>query len=121
MGFTASKPESPPSPVTPSSQVGLPVKLSEPLSCTPVIAWSLSCGLTEMLNIWIVDRPELIGSSVVGTRLSQALQSLVSTGSRPRESHWLEMSLYVPLVRITPPSEPRNIWSGSPGTNAIAC
>ena len=62
-----------------------------------------------MLNICSVPSPELIGSSLVGTRLSQAWQSDRKTPLNPRVSHWPEMSAYVPFVRMTPPSEPRNI------------
>src|SRR3954470_23662801 len=40
---------------------------------------------------------------------------------RPTSSHCDEMLVNVPLVWITPPSEPSKIWVGLPGLITIAC
>src|SRR3954453_2331048 len=105
-GSTASKPESPPSPVTGSSQVGEPENASEPLSCVPAIAVSVGeDGDTEMLFIWSVARPAFMTCSCSGIRLSHWWQSARSAADNPRLSHWLDASAHVPFVRITPPSD----------------
>jgi hypothetical protein len=102
-----------------------PVKDSVPLSCVPVIAVLFGeYGLTEMLFIWSVPSPAFMTLSSVGMRESHARQSARNSGccgSRPRLSHWPEASAHLPLVRMTPPSEPTKNWSGLPGTNASAC
>src|SRR6476660_7403166 len=99
-GSTASKPESPPSPVTGSLQVRPPLKTSVPLSWVPVSA-SLDGlnGLIELEFICSVPRPALSTFSCVGILLSHILQSARLGAVRLRESHWPEASAHWPLVR----------------------
>ena len=121
LGSVASKPESPPSPVSGRYQVGLPEKDSVPLSCVPVDAVSGRNGLTAMLFICSVPRPAFTGSSFAGMRLSHDWQSARNEALRPRPLHMLEPSTNLPFVRITPPSEPAKNWFGLPGTKTTAC
>ena len=59
-----------------------------------------------------------------GTRDSSRLQLLMLAAPSSGRSPVLqcdEMSVNVPLVLITPPSEPSMIWVGLPGLTTIAC
>src|SRR4051794_8424869 len=121
-GSTASKPESPPSPVTGSIQVREPLKASEPLSWVPARA-SLDGlnGLTEIEFICSVPSPALSTFSCVGILLSHMWQSARLGAVSPRESHWLEASAHWPLARSPPPAEATKNSLGLPGTNGRAC
>src|SRR4051812_49113721 len=101
-----------------------------PLSCVPPRTRHELNGSIAVLMNWIVLLSFLsMCASSTGTRESSRLQPTLSdpvTGppvkpSRPTSSHCEEMSVNVPLVRITPPSEPSKIWVGFPGFTTIAC
>src|SRR5436190_5660603 len=101
-----------------------------PLSWVPPMTSHDLNGLIATLISWI-ELLSLLSMwfSSTGTRESSRLQptpSLPVTGppvapSRPTSSHCDEMSANVPLVRMTPPSEPSKIWVGLPGLITIAC
>src|SRR5689334_24844127 len=108
-GSLASYPLSHPSPVSGSSHVFVPVNMIVPLSCRPVIASCSLNGLTEMLYICRSPSPAFMTWSSVGILLSHCLHSGMAPGLvswSPRSSHWLEASAHLPLVRMSPPSDP---------------
>src|SRR3954447_12116712 len=101
-----------------------------PLSCVPPITSHEFAGLiATLMNCRVLLSLRLMWSSTTGTRESSRLQPTLSapvTGppvapSRPASSHCDEMSAKVPLVLMTPPSEPSKIWVGLPGLTTIAC
>src|SRR5436189_156902 len=101
-----------------------------PLSCVPPRTRQELNGSIAALMNWIVLLSFLsMWASSIGTRESSRLQPTLSapvTGppvmtSRPSSSHCDEMLVNVPLVRMTPPSEPSKIWVGLPGLMTIAC
>src|SRR5436190_6527296 len=101
-----------------------------PLSWVPPMTSHELNGLIATLINWIVLLSFLsTWFSSTGTRDRSRLQptlSLPVTGppvkpSRPTSSHCDEMLVNVPLVRMTPPSEPSKIWVGLPGLTTIAC
>src|SRR2546423_599526 len=120
--FWTSMPESPPSPVTGRNHVLEPVYASVPLSCVPPNA--RVSGLLRSTNRfwnWSVSRPAFRVTRLVGTLLSQALQSVRSDPDRPREPQAAESFVHCPFVRIIPPSEPTKQRSGFVGTKPITC
>src|SRR5690242_21177395 len=101
-----------------------------PLSCVPPMTSHESAGLiATLMNCSVLLNLRSMWASSNGTRDSSRLQPTLSapvTGppvapSRPTSSHCVEMLAKVPLVRITPPSEPSKIWVGLPGLITIAC
>src|SRR5438874_5901859 len=101
-----------------------------PLSWVPPMTSHELNGLIATLMSWIVLLSFLsMWANSTGTRESSRLQPTLSapvtgppvTPSRPTSSHCDEMSANVPLVRMTPPSEPSKIWVGFPGLMTIAC
>src|SRR4029079_16843230 len=101
-----------------------------PLSCVPPMTSHESAGLiATLMNCNVLLNLRSMWASSHGTRDSSAVQPTLSapvTGppvapSRPTSSHCDEMLAKVPLVRITPPSEPSKIWVGLPGLITIAC
>src|SRR6476646_3966745 len=101
-----------------------------PLSCVPPITSHESAGLiATLMNCSVELSLRSMWLSSTGTRDSSRLHPTLSgpvTGppvkpSRPTSSHCDEMLTNVPLVRITPPSEPSKIWVGLPGLMTIAC
>src|SRR5690349_7718395 len=101
-----------------------------PLSCVPPITSHEFAGLiATLMNCSVELRLRLMWASSNGTLDRSRLQPTLSapvTGppvapSRPTSSHCEEMFANVPLVRITPPSEPSKIWFGFPGLMTIAC
>src|SRR5919198_4590527 len=92
-----------------------------PLSCVPPSTSHPRNGLIATFsNCRVLLRFRSVCASAIGTRESNRLQPTLSapvTGPpvaplRPVSSHCDEMSVNVPLVRMTPPSEPSKIWVG---------
>src|SRR5216110_372122 len=101
-----------------------------PLSWVPPRTRHELNGSIAALMSWIVLLSFLsMWANSTGTRDSSRLQPTLSlpvtgppvTPSRPTSSHCAEMLANVPLVRMTPPSEPSKIWVGLPGFTAITC
>src|SRR5262249_2329443 len=101
-----------------------------PLSWVPPrTRHGLNGSIATLMNWIVLLRLLLIWASSTGTRESNRLQPVLSepvtgppvTPSRPASWHCDEMSAKVPLVRMTPPSEPSKIWVGLPGLMTIAC
>src|SRR5205823_4908750 len=101
-----------------------------PLSCVPPRTRHELNGSIAVLMNWIVLLSFLtMCANLNGTRESNRLQPMLSEPvtappvkpSRPTSSHCDEISANVPLVRMTPPSEPSKIWVGLPGLTVITC
>src|SRR4029078_4368676 len=102
-----------------------------PLSCVPPITSHESNGLiATLMNCSVLLSLRSMWLSSTGTRESIRLQATLSPPTtvpaavvplRPTSSHRDEMLANVPLVLITPPSEPSKIWVGLPGLITIAC
>src|SRR6266498_5489758 len=117
-GMPTSKPDWPPSPIIVFSHVTVsPADCHVPLSCVPPCRSVTSCGLTERLWNWSVDRPLFRLVSFDGMRESSCLQrtSLSPLSPRLGSSHHEERSTNSPLERITPPSPASMNWNGSFG------
>src|ERR1700737_1844450 len=125
LGFPTSVPDKPPSPPTDMNQLfGEPLQAQVPLSWVPPIT-SLRglCGLIETCWYWSVARPAFRLKIRVGIALSHIWQSArsVPVFFRLGSLQVLEVSAKWPLVRTTPPSDPRNAISGFDDANTIAC
>src|SRR4030088_1054433 len=112
LALPASVPERPPSPPTDSNQLlGEPLQAHVPLSWVPPMT-SLRglCGLMETCWYCSVARPAFRLKIRVGIALSHISQStrLAPVFFRLGSLQLLEVSANCPLVRTTPPSEPRN-------------
>src|SRR3954469_14296053 len=94
-----------------------------PLSCVPPITSHESNGLiATLMNCSVLLSLRSMWSSTTGTRDSIRLHAMLSPPVtkappplRPSSSHCDEMLANVPLVLITPPSDPSKIWVGLPG------
>src|ERR1700724_3172233 len=125
LGLPTSVPERPPSPPTDSNQLfGEPLQAHVPLSCVPPIT-SLRglCGLIDTCWYCRVARPAFKLKIWVGIAFSHIWQSARSAPAffRLGSEQLLEVSAKCPLVRTTPPSDPRNAMSGFDEANTIAC
>src|SRR2546430_17212611 len=78
-----------------------------PLSCVPPCSRLCGrCALNDRLWNCSVFNPRFMSVSWFGTRDSSDLQSAVSAGLSPRESHLYETSANWPSERMMPPSDP---------------
>src|ERR1700687_5956420 len=125
LGLPTSVPESPPSPPTEINQLfGEPLQAQVPLSWVPPITSVRGlCGLMETCWYWSVARPAFKLKIWVGIAFNHIRQSArsVPVFFRLRSVHVLDVSANCPLVRTTPPSDPRNAISGFDDANTIAC
>src|ERR1700716_605138 len=125
LGLPTSVPDRPPSPPTDSNQLlAEPLQAHVPLSWVPPIT-SLRglCGLIETCWYCRVARPALRLKIRVGIPVSHIWQSarLAPVFFRFGSLQVLEVSANWPLVRTTPPSDPRKAMSGLDDAKTIAC